>query len=92
MRNIWVFLFAILSLASCNQSLYDINYKGEENYKSFYVVDTIRIENPVRVYPKKHDRIFILSKDKLKAYRGEADFFMSPDIFLSNNYTLITTI
>lgn len=77
-----LFLISVLLISSCRQKLYDINYKGEEDYKSFYVVDTISIKNPVRVYSQKHGGMFILSSDKLKAYRNEADFFLSPDVFI----------
>jgi hypothetical protein len=81
-KNIGIFLNSVLLIFSCKQKLYDLNYKGEENYKSFYLVDTISIENPVRVYSRKHGGMFILSKEKLNSYRDETDFFMSPDVFI----------
>ena len=81
-KNIGLFLISLLLISSCRQALYDINYKGEENYKSFYVVDTVSIENPVRVYSKKHGGMFVLAKEKLQDYKGKADFFVLPDVFL----------
>ena len=31
----------------CNNDYYYANYKGEDNYKNFYIVDTIDIKDPV---------------------------------------------
>jgi len=77
-----LFLISLLLISSCRQTLYDSNYKGEEKYKSLYIVDTISIKNPVRVYSQKYGGMFILSSDKLKEYRNEADYFLSPDVFI----------
>ncbi|MFV0547042.1 MAG: hypothetical protein ACK5ND_12835 [Bacteroides sp.] len=81
MRNL-LFVFLIILSSSCSKVLYDINYKGEDNYKMFYLVDTIIIESPVRVFSEKYGGMFVLSSEKLKQYRNDISFFMEPDVFL----------
>ena len=67
MRNL-IFGFVVILLCSCSRVLYDISYKGETNYKEFYIVDTILIESPVRVFSEKYGGMFVLSNEKLKSY------------------------
>ena len=74
MRNL-IFGFVVILLCSCSRVLYDISYKGETNYKEFYIVDTILIESPVRVFSEKYGGMFVLSNEKLKSYDGKIDFF-----------------
>ena len=81
MRNL-IFGFVVILLCSCSRVLYDISYKGETNYKEFYIVDTILIESPVRVFSEKYGGMFVLSNEKLKSYDGKIDFFMEPDVFI----------
>lgn len=81
MKNIFFSLVIILS-SSCSRVFYDVNYKGESNYKEFYLVDTILIKSPVRVFSEKYGGMFILSSEKLKTYNGRIDFFMEPDVFV----------
>lgn len=81
MRNLIIGFVVILS-CSCSRVLYDINYKGESNYKEFYIVDTILIDSPVRVFSEKYGGMFVLSNEKLKSYDGKLGFFMEPDVFI----------
>ncbi|MGZ3776218.1 MAG: hypothetical protein ACXVJB_05265 [Mucilaginibacter sp.] len=69
---------------SCHRRLHpaDYDYKGEPNYEQFYVVDTITIENPVRIYSSRYGGTFIVSKATLKEYNGKKDFFYRPDVFI----------
>ena len=62
MRNL-IFGFVVILLCSCSRVLYDISYKGETNYKEFYIVDTILIESPVRVFSEKYGGMFVLSNE-----------------------------
>lgn len=81
MKNL-LFVFLIILSCSCSKVLYDINYKGESNYKTFYLVDTLTIESPVRVFSDKYGGMFVLSSEKLKQYKNDKSFFMEPDVFL----------
>lgn len=72
----------IVLIGSCSRNLYDSSYKGEPNYESFYVVDTIRITDPVRVHSPKFGGQFILAKSVLKEYNDKIEFFYRPDVFL----------
>jgi hypothetical protein len=69
-------------LCSCSRKIYDSNYKGEPNYESFYLVDTIIIIEPVRIHSPKLGGQFIVSKETLKEYNGKSNFFIRPDVFL----------
>jgi len=78
-------IFIVLSLmVSCHRHLYlyDNGYKGESNYDGFYVVDTIRIADPVRIYSSKYGGTFIVSKAILNEYKGKKEFFYRPDVFI----------
>ncbi|VBB45608.1 hypothetical protein TRIP_D310003 [uncultured Paludibacter sp.] len=76
-----IIIFIVL-LSSCSSRYYDIDYKGEKNYKSFYIVDTITISNPIKVFSKKYGGPFVFSKNKLKDYNQKWSFFMEPDVFI----------
>lgn len=87
----FVFVFFTVCFLSCrhqkssvpySDSYYDVFYKGEENYKQFYIVDTIKIENPVIVWSKLHGGPFVMGKSKLDEYSDNLDFFKGPDIFI----------
>ena len=67
---------------SCTRFYYDPDYKGEPNHKSFYIVDTIQIEDPVRIFSKKFGGPFVCDRSKLKEYKENKDFFLSPDVFI----------
>ena len=74
--------FLIILLTSCavNRNSYDLHYKGETNYKSFYVVDTIKIENPIIV--NDHGKRVVCSKVLVKDIGIDEAFFKRPDVFM----------
>lgn len=75
-------VFGILILMfSCTSKMYDGEYLGEENYRNFYIVDTIKILDPIRVYSSKFGGQFIVSKANLKNYKRSAEFFTRPNVF-----------
>jgi hypothetical protein len=69
-------------MIACSRNLYDASYKGEANYESFYLVDTIKIVDPVRIHSQKFGGQFIVSKQILKDYNAKLAFFNRPDVFL----------
>jgi len=71
-----------ITLAGCSRVWYDYDYKGESNFKNFYVVDTIKIEDPVRIYSHKFGGPFVISRKLLKEYKGKIEFFSRPDVFI----------
>lgn len=73
---------AIIFISSCSSISYKSNYKGEPNYESFYLVDTIIIEKPMRIHSPKFGGQFIVSKKILENYNDKIDFFNRPDVFL----------
>lgn len=72
----------VIATVSCNRVYYDSTYKGEDNYNGFYLVDTISIDNPVRISSQKYGGFFIVSKEKLSDFKDDIDFYLSPDVFL----------
>lgn len=86
MKNkfVCIFILAVI-ISSCSKNVYDINYLGEDNYSNFYVVDTIRIVDPVRIHSLKYGGQFIVSKKTLKEYNGKDEFFYRPDVFFIGN-------
>ncbi len=71
-----------ITLAGCSKVWYDRDYKGESNFANFYMVDTIQIEDPVRIYSHKFGGPFVISRKLLKDYTGKIDFFSRPDVFI----------
>jgi hypothetical protein len=51
-------------------------YENEEGYKSLYIVDTIKIKEPIRVFTKKGYQ-FIMEKKVFESYNGKEDFFFN---------------
>lgn len=82
MKPIIIYIIVFFSIVSCSRSTYDINYKGESNYSNFYLVDTIKIIDPVRIHSSKFGGQFIVSKSILREYNNKVDFFSRPDVFL----------
>lgn len=62
-----IFFVILVDFSSCSRKSWDNSYKGEDNYKSFYVVDTIVIESPVYVSINKEglNRGFYMSEEDL---------------------------
>ncbi|MBA4276935.1 hypothetical protein [Flavobacterium sp.] len=85
MKSIIIYIIIFFLIISCSRSTYDINYKGESNYSYFYLVDTIKIKDPVRIHSLKFGGQFIVSKSILKEYNNKIDFFSRPDVFLLGN-------
>ena len=79
--NVVIYFALIYVVVSCSRKTYDNEYKGENNYKNFYLVDTINIVDPVRIHSTKFGGQFILSKSILKKYNNKIDFFSRPDVF-----------
>lgn len=67
---------------SCSKNIYDNDYKGENNYESFYVVDTIKISDPVCITSSKYGGTFVVSKAILRDFNNDITFFSRPDVFL----------
>jgi hypothetical protein len=61
---------------------YDILYKGEDNFKQFYIVDTIVIKEPIIIRSQQYGGPFIIEKEKLNNYQNSIEFLLSPDIFI----------
>jgi len=84
----YTFLLLLLFISSCSthkEAIYDSRYEGEPNYKSFYVVDTIQIEDPVVVC---HEGRFVCSRKLLDTVKIDKNFFERPDVFLLSQYGL----
>jgi len=75
---ILILIFSLLS--SCSKNIFDSNYKGENNYKNFYIVDTITIENPILT--SYYGGRFVFSRQLLEKTKINSDFFKRPDVFL----------
>ena len=81
-NNIYIIIFMSLYLSSCSKSYYDMEYKGESNFKNLYIVDTIKVLKPVRIHSPKFGGQFIVSKEVLNFYKKNVAFFNRPDVFL----------
>ena len=83
MKKFSIFLSLFL-LYSCviHKPIYDSFYEGEPNYKSIYVVDTIKIEDHV-IISSKYGRFVIarkiLDEPNLKI---DKNFYKRPDVFI----------
>lgn len=78
-----LFLFILfIGLSSCNKNLFDFSYKGTTNYKNFYLVDSITIDNPIIINSYKIGGRFVISKSLLSEFVNNKDFFQRPDVFL----------
>jgi hypothetical protein len=81
MKNLIYLLLVLVFLPSCvpHKAIYDSYYKGEANYKRFYVVDSIKIENPVIVW---YFGRFVCSRKLIDTVKIDENFFKRPDVFL----------
>lgn len=75
-----IFIFILLTSCAVNRNNFDSNYREEPNYKSFYLVDTIKLESPIIV--NNHGGKIICSKALLKNIRIDKAFFKRPDVFI----------
>lgn len=85
MKNVKLLFIAFIlfiSFNSCNKNLFDSYYKGENNYKSFYVVDSIIIDNPIIISSHIFGGRFVISKSILKEFQNNRKFLLRPDVFL----------
>lgn len=75
---------AILSLVKPlynNPNKVDFYYQGESNYKNFYIVDTIKINNPILFYYQRGR--FVTCADTLfKQKKITEKFLKRPDVFV----------
>ena len=79
MKNLIYLLILFLFSCSSHKATYDFYYEGQPNYKNFYVVDTIRIDDPVIV---AYDGRFVCSRKLLDTLKVDKNFFERPDVFL----------
>lgn len=85
MKKINVLTLSALSIIlfiSCSRNLFDPNYKGEANYKRFYVVDSIFIDDPIILSSHTVGGRFVMSKSLLKEFQNNSKFFLRADVFL----------
>ena len=77
----------MIFVVSCvsHKIIYDIDYKGEPNYKRFYVVDTIKIDAPIIV---SFNGRFVCSKKLLDTIKIDKKIFKRPDVFLLGEFGL----
>ena len=88
MRKVICYAFLLLFLISCISTEKGIliselpEYINKEGYKNLYVVDTIKIENPVRFFTKRGHQ-FVMSQKAYQSYDGkEKSLFKRADTFL----------
>jgi hypothetical protein len=81
-------------LVSCSSVRDDYSrptYINNENYKNCYIVDTIKIENPIRFYTSRGE--YIMPEDKFETYKfskNDNDLLINPYTFLyAKNYPMI---
>ena len=77
-----LFIFSVLFFSACNRNLVDSNFTGKSDYKTGYIVDSIRIEDPVRIESLKYGGMYITSKSTLSSFRNNRNFFLRPDVFI----------
>jgi len=53
-----------------------------DSKNSFYFVDTIQYNDPVRIWSKKYNGFFIVEREKLKSFRNDRTFFNQDDVIL----------
>ncbi|MDR0230154.1 MAG: hypothetical protein LBI72_13995 [Flavobacteriaceae bacterium] len=83
MNKLFLLVLVLLGIASCRpKDLRDYEYKGEPNYNSFYIVDTIKIENPIVVSISGGRGVYVLSEKTLKEYKSHEEFINRPDVFV----------
>jgi hypothetical protein len=75
-----IVVFSSILLFSCYRKMYDRNYQGGNNYRSFYIVDTITIIEPV-VIDYKGGR-FVVAKKILESNLVDEDLVKRPDVFI----------
>jgi hypothetical protein len=88
MKRLYVVALSFFVFISCNinKNIFDPNYKGEKNYKMFYVVDTIIIDKPIII--DYQGGKFVFSKTLIEKNSINRAFLKRPDVFLlgSNLY------
>lgn len=79
--------FLLLFLMSCKSLDYSSSeYYNSSGYKSFYVVDTIKISNPIMFLTDK-GRQFVMSKSVFDSCNcDEESLLLNPDAFLLEDY------
>lgn len=84
-KSVVILLLVIIGV-SCSRKKYisnsELEIKDPGNYYNFYIVDTIRIDDPIRIHSEKFGGQFVVSRPVLKEYNGKRDFFLRPDVFL----------
>jgi len=80
--KILLILIFFVGLVSCNKNLFEINYKGANNYKNFYLVDSIVIDNPIIISSYKVGGRFVISQSLISEFVNNKGFFQRSDVFL----------
>jgi hypothetical protein len=75
-------IFSVILFSSCNKNIVDSNFTGKNNYKTGYIVDSINIDDPVRIESLKYGGMYIISKSTLSSFRNNRSFFLRPDVFI----------
>lgn len=76
-----ILLFLVVSCKS-SRGVVDFDYSGEPNYDSFYLVDTIKIDNPIVISSEKFGGRYVVSRATLEKYDNKREFFSRPDVFV----------
>jgi len=86
----FIFLLSIYILHSCTKKYIDFTYDGEENHKCVYIVDTIEIPNPVKIYYKDGTNAdgLIVNFDSINQLEklGFDKAILRPDVYI-NGYS-----
>lgn len=88
MRKFFYLIVCIVFTYSCKTVIGDEypEYVNKDGYKCVYIVDTFKIENPIRFF-SKGDHSFIMSQKAFEAYDGdERSLFLRPDIFIYEDF------
>ena len=77
-----VCMFLVFISISCSGIKNDNTTYDEKRPGQFFIVDTIFISDPVRIYSSKFGGQFIISRDVLSNFKNNADFFERNVVFL----------
>lgn len=84
MYRVSIILMFLFLVVSCKSSIgvVDFDYSGEPYYDNFYLVDTIKIEEPIVISSEKFGGRYIISRATLEKYDNKREFFSRPDVFV----------
>ena len=82
-----LFTYFFVSCSSIGNNFTQPTYLNSDNYKNFYIVDIIKIDNPVRFYTKS-GRELIMSEKNFATYKftkNDKNLLSCPSAFLYAN-------